>query len=143
MRALLDVNMLVALLDAGHLHHGVAMRWLAAHQHLGWASCPLTQNGCLRILSLPGYPNPQPVAQVALRLGAAVKHAAHEFWADGLSLLSPGQLQWDRVLSSRQVTDLYLLALAVSQGGRLVTLDQGIALQAVPGAENKHLLVLT
>lgn len=142
MRALLDVNMLVALLDGGHLHHGPAMRWLAENQQHGWASCPLTQNGCLRIMSLPAYPNSQPAALVAERLGMAVSHAAHQFWPDSLSLLDAGRLSWERVLSSRQVTDLYLLALAVEHGGRLVTLDQGISVRAVPGAHKKHLLIV-
>ena len=142
MRALLDVNMLVALLDAGHLHHSVAMGWLAEHQEQGWASCPLTQNGCLRIMSLPAYPNSQPAALVAQRLGQAVAHPAHEFWPDSVSLLDAGRLNWERVLSSRQVTDLYLLALAVEHGGRLVTLDQGISVPAVPGAQKKHLLIV-
>lgn len=134
--------MLVALLDAGHLHHGSAMDWFAANHDKGWASCPLTQNGCLRVLSLPAYPNSQPAAQVAGRLAQAVAHASHEFWPDALSLLAPELLQWDRVLSSRQVTDLYLLALAVSRDARLVTLDRGIPLQAVRGAQKKHLLAL-
>ena len=134
--------MLVALLDAGHLHHGPAMDWFAANHDKGWASCPLTQNGCLRVLSLPAYPNSQPVAQVAARLAQAVAHGSHEFWPDALSLLDPALLQWDRVLSSRQVTDLYLLALAVSRNARLVTLDRGIPLQAVRGAQKKHLLAL-
>lgn len=142
MRALLDVNMLVALLDAGHLHHRLASDWLAAHQDEGWASCPLTQNGCLRIMSLAGYPNSQPVARVAERLAQAVAHSSHEFWPDSISLLDAGRLQWERVLSSRQVTDIYLLALAVAHDARLVTLDQGISLQAVPAARAPHLLTL-
>lgn len=142
MRALLDVNVLVALLDGGHLHHGLVTDWLRAAQGDGWASCPLTQNGCLRILSLAAYPNPQPVALVAQRLAKAVAHPSHQFWPDSLSLLDPGRLRWDRMLSSRQVTDIYLLALAVEQDARLVTLDQGISLQAVPAAKPKHLLTL-
>ena len=141
--ALLDVNILIALLDGGHLHHATAMTWLAAHHAHGWASCPLTQNGCLRILSLPSYPNTQPVAQVALRLAQATADPTHQFWPDDLSLLTPGALAWDRVLSSRQITDLYLLALAVRHGGRLVTLDRGIPLAAVPGAEPHHLVCLS
>ncbi|MBK1614711.1 VapC toxin family PIN domain ribonuclease [Rubrivivax gelatinosus] len=141
-RALLDVNVLVALLDAGHLHHGAAMDWLAAHEAGGWASCPLTQHGCLRILSLPAYPNPQAPARVAARLAEAVADASHAFWPDDLSLLEPGLLRWDRVLSSRHITDLYLLALAVRHGGRLVTLDRSIAFEAVPGATPEHLTVI-
>ena len=142
MRALLDVNVLVALLDAGHLHHRTATDWLAAHAGLGWASCPLTQNGCVRILSLPSYPNAQAPANVARRLGAATAGAHHEFWPDALSLLEPKRLNWDHVLGSRQVTDAYLLALAVERAGRLVTFDRGIAIAAVPGASKRHLLIL-
>jgi toxin-antitoxin system PIN domain toxin len=141
-RALLDVNVLVALLDGGHLHHAPAMDWLARQASAGWASCPLTQNGCLRILSLTGYPNPQTPAQVALRLGAATADRSHQFWPDGLSLFGPDRVRWDRVLSSRHITDVYLLALAVEQGGRFVTFDRSIAVDAVAGAQKKHLHVL-
>ena len=141
-RALLDVNVLVALLDGGHLHHALCRRWLAAQAPMGWASCPLTQNGCLRVMSLPSYPNTQPTAAVARRLQAATADPSHAFWPDAMSLLEPGLLNWDHVLSSRQVTDVYLLALAVSQGGCLVTLDRGIGLRAVPGAQARHLITL-
>ena len=142
MRALLDVNVLVALLDSSHLHHRAATDWLASHARSGWASCPLTQNGCLRILSLPSYPNPQPTASVAQRLGQAVGDASHAFWPDAFSLLDAGRLLWDRVLSSRQITDAYLLALAAENGGRLVTFDRGIGVDAVGGAAKMNLLVL-
>ena len=142
MRALLDVNVLVALLDGGHLHHRVAMDWLAAHARAGWASCPLTQNGCLRILSLPTYPNPQPPARVAERLAAATADRSHAFWPDSLSLLEPERLHWERVLSTRHITDVYLLALAVEHQGCLVTFDRSVAVAAVPGALKKHLAVL-
>ena len=142
MRALLDVNVLIALLDAAHLHHRAATDWLAANARVGWASCPLTQNGCLRILSLPAYPNRQPAAVVAQRLGQAVADASHAFWPDSFSLLEVGRLCWDRVLGSRQVTDAYLLALAAANGGRLVTFDRGISVDAVPGAAKKNLLTL-
>jgi len=142
MRALLDVNVLVALLDGGHLHHELAMDWLAAHGHQGWASCPITQNGCLRILSLPGYSNPQPPARVAARLAAATADASHAFWPDAVSLLEPGRLRWDHVLGSRQITDVYLLALAVQHQGTFVTLDRSISPASVPGARKEHLTVL-
>ena len=142
MRALLDVNVLVALLDRTHLHHRVATDWLAANVSRGWASCPLTQNGCVRILSLPSYRNAQSPSAVADRLGQATGNKSHEFWPDSVSVVGKGRLHWDRVLSSRQITDVYLLALAVARGGRLVTLDRSIAIEAVPGAVAKHLLVL-
>lgn len=141
--ALLDVNVLIALLDGSHVDHGLATDWLAGHLDEGWASSPITQNGCIRILSQSGYPNPVPAAQVALRLTEATRHSSHVFWADSISLLHPGCLTWDRVLSSRHVTDAYLLALAVRQGGRFVTLDRGIPLDAVAGASPEHLVVLS
>ena len=142
MRALLDVNVLIALLDAGHVHHHVATDWLGAHLEQGWASCPLTQNGCIRIFSNPAYPNAVPAAQIAERLAEAAHHPAHAFWPDAISLLEPNRLAWERILSSRQVTDAYLLALAVEQGGRLVTLDRGVPLAAVRGAQSRHWVVL-
>ena len=142
MRALFDVNVLVALLDAGHLHHAAASDWLTAHAASGWASCPLTQNGCLRILSLTSYPNAQPTAVVAERFARAIGGGRHEFWPDSISLLEAGVMKWDRVLTSRQITDTYLLALAAAHGGRLVTFDRGITTAAVPSASKKHLVTL-
>ena len=143
MRALLDVNVLIALLDGSHVHHGLVSDWLGRNLGKGWASCPVTENGCIRILSQPGYPNSVPAEQVAARLAAASQHVSHAFWADSISLLHPGRLIWDKVLSSRHVTDAYLLALAVEHGGRFVTLDRGVPLGAVVGASPKHLTVLS
>jgi len=141
MRSLLDVNVLIALLDQGHLHHAVARDWLSRNIKQGWASCPLTQNGCIRILSQPSYPGALPPAAVAERLAAATTTDWHDFWPDSLSLLDGG-VDWRHVLGSRQVTDVYLLALAVSRGGRLVTFDRAIPMQAVPGAKPRHLVVI-
>ena len=143
MRALLDVNVLVALLDGSHIHHGLVTDWLAGRVDAGWASSPITQNGCIRILSQPGYPNPVPAAQAAIRLAEATQHPSHLFWTDSISLLRPGCLLWERVLSSRHVTDAYLLALAMREGGCFVTLDRGIPLDAVAGARPEHLVVIS
>ena len=63
MRSLLDVNVLIALLDADHISHTAATAWLSEHGRRGWASCPITQNGCVRIMSHPGYPNAHSVAE--------------------------------------------------------------------------------
>lgn len=142
MRALLDVNILIALLDGSHIHHRLVTDWLARNIDEGWASSPITQNGCIRILSQPDYPNAVPAAQVAARLSEATQHPSHQFWADTFSLLQLGSLEWGRILSSRQVTDAYLLALAVQQGGRYVTLDRGIPLAAVNGAVSEQLVVI-
>ena len=143
MRALLDVNVLIALLDSRHIHHGLATRWLADHGELGWASCPITQNGCIRIFSQPGYHNTVSADQVAQRLAEATAHQWHTFWPDSISLLQPECVQWSQVLSSRHLTDVYLLALAVQMGGRFVTLDRGVPLQAVDKATADNLLILT
>jgi uncharacterized protein len=142
LRALFDVNVLVALLDAGHLHHRVATDWLGRHARQGWASCPLTQNGCVRILSLPAYPNPQSPQAVAERLATATADRSHAFLPDSVSLLQPGSVRWDRVLGARQITDVYLLALAVANKARLVSFDRAIPLAAVPAAKPQHLLVI-
>jgi len=123
MRAMLDVSVLIALLDSEHVHHESVTRWFVDNSALGWASCPLTQNGCIRILSQSAYLNSTPAAQVADILSEATSNPLHEFWPDSLSLLSPGALHWDRLLLGRHLTDVYLLALAVRNGGRLVTLD--------------------
>lgn len=139
MRALLDVNVLIALLDAAHVGHLSARAWLESNIEQGWASCPLTQNGCIRILSQPAYPGSQPPSLIAARLGEAVGTPWHAFWPDDLSLLDPGCVDWRQVLGSRQLTDVYLLALAVRWGGRLVTFDRAVPLAAVENARKEHL----
>ncbi|WP_029918816.1 TA system VapC family ribonuclease toxin [Nevskia soli] len=142
MRALLDVNVLIALLDADHIHHNAATDWLAGNIDRGWASCPITQNGCVRILAQPRYPNPLPAAQVAERLATAAATPHHEFWADSVSLLNPAIIDRSRLLNAKQVTDAYLLALAVAHDGRFVTFDRAISLATVMGAQARHLIAL-
>jgi uncharacterized protein len=142
MRALLDVNLLIALLDADHSLHSAATRWFGANAKEGWASCPITQNGCVRVMSHPGYPNPLPVRAIVERLAEATAHASHAFWPDAVSLLDGHVVDPGRIHGPRQVSDLYLLALAVANRGRLVTFDRSIPLEAVRSAEKRHLLVL-
>ena len=142
MRALLDVNVLIALLDAAHIHHQRASQWLEQSLHHGWASCPLTQNGCLRIMAQPAYPQALPLAAVAQRLGQAAATPAHLFIADDYSLLDADSLHWPQLLGHRQVTDAYLLGLAVRHGCRFVSFDARVNLAAVPGAKVEHLWVL-
>ena len=142
MRALLDVNVLIALLDAAHIHHQRASQWLEQSLHHGWASCPLTQNGCLRIMAQPAYPQALPLAAVAQRLGQAAATPAHLFIADDYSLPDADSLHWPQLLGHRQVTDAYLLGLAVRHGCRFVSFDARVNLAAVPGAKAEHLWVL-
>lgn len=142
MRALLDVNVLIALLDAEHLHHQRARTWVTRNRSGGWASCPLTQNGCVRIMSQPGYSNPLPASAVMERLFLATAHESHEFWPAEISLLDPAVADRSRIHGPRQVTDLYLLALAVRRAGRLVTFDGDIPTNAIRDARAEHLVIL-
>jgi toxin-antitoxin system PIN domain toxin len=142
MRALLDVNVLIALLDSDHTSHGVALMWFAKHAREGWASSPITQNGCIRIMSNPSYPNALPIQAVMKRLADACEEDVHEFWSDEVSLLNPNVVDSTRIHGPRQLTDIYLLALAVEQEGRLVTFDTGVPLAVVRKATADNLVVL-
>jgi toxin-antitoxin system PIN domain toxin len=141
-RALLDVNVLIALLDADHVLHSRATQWFAEHARSGWASCPITQNGCLRIMSHPGYPGTLPVRAISERLSEAAASEFHEFWPDDFSVLDARMIDTVRIHGPRQITDVYLLALVVRRGGRFVTFDASVALDAVKGADGQHLLRL-
>ena len=142
MRALLDVNVLIALLDSDHTSHGVALAWFAGHAREGWASCPITQNGCVRIMTNPGYPNALPVKAVMQCLADACEDDVHEFWPDKVSLLDADLVDSSRMHGPRQLTDIYLLALAVAHEGRFVTFDTGVPLAAVRKATKSNLVVL-
>lgn len=142
MRALLDVNVLIALLDADHSLHAAATKWFTANAKDGWASCPITQNGCVRVMSHPGYPHPLPVRAVVERLAEATANALHAFWPDDISLLDAGVADPARIHGPRQLSDLYLVALSVAHRGRLVTFDRSIPLEAAHGAQRKHVLVI-
>jgi len=142
MRALLDVNVLLALFDADHVDHVRAWDWLTSEIGDGWASCPLTENGFVRIISQPRYPNPIGAAQAIGLLARATATVHHEFWPADLSLLDSGSVLPDRVHGPKQVTDLYLLALAVARGGRFVTFDSAVPRSAVPGARSEHMVIL-
>jgi toxin-antitoxin system PIN domain toxin len=141
-RALLDVNVLIALLDSDHTSHGVAMSWFSKHAREGWASCPITQNGCVRVMSNPSYPNALPVQAVMKHLADACKEGPHEFWSDEVSLLDPDAFDSTRIHSPRQLTDIYLLGLALRHSGRFVTFDTGVPLAAVRKATIHNLGVL-
>ena len=142
MRALLDINVLIALLDQDHSLHERAHEWFSRNAPGGWTSCPITQNGCVRIMSHPAYPNPLPVRPVMERLREATRSSHHEFWPDDISVLDPRIADASRIHGARQLTDVYLLALAVNRGGRFVTFDASVPLSAIRGAEKRHLVTL-
>jgi len=141
-RALLDVNLLIALLQPDHVHHESAHRWWSANRSEGWASCPLTQNGFVRIVSQPRYPKPMSTASALDVLAEQIIDTDHAFWPDDISLLDPGKFDFDHILGPKQLTDIYLLALAIENGGRLATFDRTIPIRAVRGAEPRHLAAI-
>jgi toxin-antitoxin system PIN domain toxin len=143
MTYLLDVNVLIALLDPGHVQHEAGHAWFGHVGHAAWATCPLTENGVLRIIGNPRYPNtletPAAVAPLVAQLRA---HPCHEFWADDVSLLDAQHVDASRILATDQVTDTYLLALARAHGGTLATFDRRLVADAVPDG-SRHLELIT
>jgi predicted nucleic acid-binding protein len=93
-------------------------------------------------MSNPGYPNPVPVQALVQRLAAAAEQNIHAFWPDDVSLLDSNAVDSTRIHGPRQLTDIYLLALAVKHGGKLVTFDTGIPLAAVRNASKHNLVTL-
>ena len=142
MRALLDINVLIALHDRDHVHHVRAATWFEANAAQGWASCPLTQNGCLRIMSQPGYAQPQPMAVLLAMLQRSTNASAHALWSDDISLLDTSRFTHAHMHSHGQLTDLYLLGLAVQNKGRFVSFDRRIPLTPVAGARPEHFVTL-
>ena len=138
----MDVNVLLALADLAHIHHGRARSWWSTHQADGWASCPLTQNGFVRIISKPGYERPIPLQTALSGLATQLAQPSHEFWPDDISITDDTLFDHAFVLGPNQITDVYLLGLAAKRGGRLVTFDRGLPLRAVRRAEPRHLVVL-
>lgn len=141
-RALLDINVLLALLDSDHVDHSRAHDWLDDEIETGWASCAITQNGFVRIISQPRYPSPISPAEAVDLLSRACVGGHHEFWPCDISLLDARTVDSSRVHGPRQVTDAYLLALATSHDGRFVTFDRLLSLSSVHGATEDHLTVL-
>jgi uncharacterized protein len=141
-RSLLDINVLLALFDSDHIDHARAHDWLDQEIDAGWASCAITENGFVRIISQPRYPSPVAPAEAIALLTQASEAAHHEFWACDVSLLDTALVDRSRVHGPRQVTDAYLLALAMTHAGRFITFDRSVPLTAVHGATEEHLTVL-
>lgn len=130
---LLDVNVLLALSDPMHIHHEAAHRWFAAKGQSAWATCPITENGFVRIASHPNYPNRPgdvPVVLAILRQFCATE--GHHFWPVDISIRD--LVQPDALITHTRITDIFLLGLAVHKGGKLATLDQRIAAVGVQGS---------
>lgn len=136
MTFLIDVNVVLALIDPQHVAFDVAHNWFAAGGSRSWATCPLVQNGVIRIAGSPAYPgnlgNPALVADTLARFCTAPNHV---FWPDDLSLLTSPLIDHRALVRSAAITDSYLLALAVQNGGRLATLDRRLSPHAVKGGQ--------
>lgn len=140
--ALLDVNVLVALFDPDHVHHEAAHGWFSANREDGWATCPITENGVIRILSNMAYTGVhETTGAIRQRLDTFCSSGNHTFWPDHLSLRDEHRFRLSGV-SHAQITDVYLLGIAVNNGGRLATFDRRIALRAVINADRKHLEII-
>lgn len=131
---LLDVNVLVALVDPAHIQHEQAHDWFARAGKRGFATCPITENGLLRVVGHPKYPgSPGAPSVVAESLVAIRGLENHHFWPDDVSLADLERVDFSRLLSHSQVTDSYLLALAGAHNGRLASMDRRLVVDAVRG----------
>jgi toxin-antitoxin system PIN domain toxin len=139
---LLDVNVLIALADPAHVQHEAAHGWFGSGGAASFATCPLTENGLLRIVGNHRYPNsPGTPAAAAGILAALRAMPGHHFWPDDISAMDTRSIDTTRLLSHGQVTDSYLLALAVAHGGKLATLDRRLVTDAVVhGAAALHVI---
>lgn len=133
---LLDVNAIIALADPSNLHHSIMRPWFAANHQLGWATSPITENGFVRILANPRYPGRTATAAVSLANLRSLKarHASsHQFW-EGVSITDETLFYPERIAGPGQITDAYLIALAIHHGGKLLSFDRRLPWQAVRGA---------
>ena len=141
---LLDVNVLVAIAWPNHVHHPTARGWFVANRSAGWATCPITESGFVRVSSnrraMPAAVSPGEAIALLTRLRA---QPGHTFWADPVSIAGSVHVPRSRLASHGQVTDAHLLALAREHGGRIATFDRGLAVLAEPhGARDVELLEL-
>jgi len=139
---LLDVNVLIGLIDPAHILHEAAHGWFGGLAGARWATCALTENAVLRIVGHPKYPNsagsPAAVAPIVAGLRGL---PGHEFWGEELSLVGSPMVDMRAIETSGQVTDTYLLALAVARGGGLVTFDRRLSVRAVKGGREGVLVI--
>ena len=133
---LLDTNVLIALASETHVHHAKTQDWFARKGSRGWATCPITQARFVRIMSNPGMsPYALPPDHAASMLHSNMQHPHHHHWPDEITFPEALDLLGVHLRGHRQVTDIYLMALAAHKKGRLATLDSSIPLIA---AENRR-----
>lgn len=144
MRSLFDVNVLIAVLDPDHSHHIQAQEWWSDSRSSGWASCPITENGFVRVMCNYKYPADERFSpgQMIQDLTDFINVSDHEFWPDDISLTDSSLFSKGNIVSPTWLTDIYLLALATQRGGRLVTFDRRIRIETVPGASKNNLCII-
>jgi toxin-antitoxin system PIN domain toxin len=136
---LLDINVLIALTHSAHVHHALVQDWVQAQGKLAWSSCTVTQLGFVRLAGMPaiGGANTSPAAALAL-LDQLLAHPGHHFWPDAQGIANSEALRSPLIVGHRQVTDGYLLGLAMREGSALVTLDRGLASVARAMQAERH-----
>lgn len=133
------MNVLVSLAWPNHVHHARAIRWFEAIRREGWATCPATEAGFVRVSSNSRViPDARPPAEVLALLRAMVQMPGHRFWSDDVSPAEDSAGVFARVVGHRQVTDAWLVTLARRREGRLATFDRGIS--ELVGAEAEALV---
>ena len=141
-RYLLDVNVLIALIDPAHVQHDQVHDWFGAVGNRAFATCPITENGLLRIVGHPKYPNsPGPPSTVATALATMRGLPGHAFWPDSISLVGSSLVEPDLLSSHGRVTDSYLLALAKANKGKLATMDRKLASEVVTDGKSALTLI--
>jgi toxin-antitoxin system PIN domain toxin len=140
---LLDTHVLIALLWPSHAHHARAVRWFTRHRSSGWATCPFTQAGFVRIVSNPAFSRDAVTPRDALGvLAANTASKDHVFWPDELPLAEAVAVAGSRLLGHQQVTDAYLLGVVLRRGGMLATLDERITALAEPDSVQRRAVAL-
>lgn len=137
---LLDVNALIALIDPEHVHHERIQNWFGIHFHEGWATCPLTENGALRVLCQRAYPSGRraPAEVISSLRGMKENHRGdHVFFSESISISDASLFEEKHFTSGHHVTDIYLLAIAHTHDARLVSFDRHLPGQAIRGGSAK------
>lgn len=130
---------MIAMVWPSHVHHHAAQEWFTRNRGSGFKTCPITQAGLVRVISHPRYGRDGvSVAEAHGVLDELIALPEHGFWPDDLPLAEAFK-QVGPLTGHRQITDAYLLALAIAKGGALATFDRGVL--ALRGAKGNAELI--
>jgi toxin-antitoxin system PIN domain toxin len=136
------VNVLIALFDTSHQHHITAKHLFIEYLASGWCTCSLTQNGFVRIVSNPSYTNNMPVSGATRLLKTAIDNTNHTYVGQTVSLLDTNRFETSKLLSHKQITDLFLIGMPIHHEAKLITFERSIPTHAAIGFNDKHLIVI-